>query len=58
MVGYNKYVGDRMLPEKGKDAEKEGGHAGGPLFLFPALKSSFSIKSLLKTLMKILFKDM
>lgn len=32
MSGYNKGVGNRMLPEKGKEAEKEGGHAGGPLF--------------------------
>ena len=41
MSGYNNNVGDRMLPEIGKDAEKEGGHAGGPLFLFPFLKPLF-----------------
>lgn len=32
MSGYNKYVGDRMLLRQGKEAEKEGSHAGDSLF--------------------------
>ncbi len=32
MSGYNKHVGDRMLLRQGKEAEKEGSHAGDSLF--------------------------
>ncbi len=34
MSGYNKHVGDRMLLRQGKEAEKEGSHAGDSLFFF------------------------
>jgi hypothetical protein len=41
--GYNKSVGDRMLPEEEARKPEEGGHAGGPLFLCPVFKRLITI---------------